>query len=98
MYLAEVVGPDAGAQTKGAVIGQADGVLYVVERLSHQDRTEDLLLHQRAVLIDIGDQARAHEVPRAGGSSTAGDGGTELTTQIDIPLDPGLLLVGDERA
>src|SRR5438270_2328745 len=81
-------GRDAEAETVLTVVGQADGVVVVVEGDDHQDRAEDLLPRHPHGVVHPGDQGGLHVVAlvQVGRAPAADD-------------DPGPLLAGrvDER-
>ena len=85
-----VGGVDVGGQTERCVVGQADGVCFVVKRQDAQHRAEDLLLRNRHVVAHIG-KHRGLDVITAlkavGPTQAAGhQTGPFVDTQLDVTL------------
>ena len=53
---------DVGGEAVLGVVGESDGLVLVVERRHRQHRSEDLLLRQRAGVVDVGEEGRGDEV------------------------------------
>src|SRR6266581_2167448 len=53
MRLAQIIGPDATAQTVHGLVGLWQHVLDVLKRQGYQHRAKDLFLHHPHVLLDI---------------------------------------------
>ena len=54
----DVAGPGRGGQPVGGVVGQRDALVVGVEGQHDQDRAEDLVLDDLAVLGGVGDERR----------------------------------------
>ena len=67
---ADVAGPHARREAVVDPVGPGERGVLVVERLYRDDRSEDLVLHDLAVLVDVGDDRR--HVPRAGAGRSPG--------------------------
>src|SRR5690606_38777037 len=52
-----VPAPGGGGEPVGGVVGQREALVVAVERQDHQDRAEDLRLHDLAVLGCVGDES-----------------------------------------
>src|SRR5207248_732660 len=60
----DVVGLDAGAQAVVGVVGDADRLFLVLDGDGRQHRAEDLVLGDRHLVVDIGEQGGDHPVAR----------------------------------
>src|SRR6185436_3801115 len=85
-----------------AGVGDAHGVVDVVERDHGEHRPEDLLLGDAHLVVHVGEDGGLH-VPallHGGGAAVAADDdpGALLLAEGDVLLDPLLLALGDERA
>ena len=57
----EVAGRDRTAEPVGGVVGDAHGIVVVVEADHHQHRAEDLLAGDGHGVVDVGEQRRLDE-------------------------------------
>ena len=92
----QVIRPDARAKPVGTVIGHAQRIGLIVERNGDQHRPEDLLLHQRMLLIDIDDHRRFDEKSRPELLTAARDGRATFPALFDVPVYALLLTRRDQ--
>src|SRR5437764_1608349 len=109
-------GPDAAGDGEGALerprrdhagepvlalVGDANGVVVVLERDDDEDRAEDLLLGDRHRVVDV-DEHRRLDVPafRVVRRAAAAEGKRRplLLALLDVAQDPVALLLGDQWA
>src|ERR1700737_3798974 len=62
MALADIGGPDAGAETEARGIGAPDQLVGILERDRRDHRAENLLLRDPHIVLDVGEHGRRHEV------------------------------------
>src|SRR5437764_6917308 len=84
-----------------ALVGDADGIVVVLEGDDDEDRAEDLLLGDRHRVVDV-DEHRGLDVPalrKIGGAAAAeGERRPLGLALLDVAQDPVALLLGDQRA
>src|SRR6516164_6162390 len=95
---AQVRGPGGGGQAVGAVVGQRDRFVLVVERYDRDHRSEDLLLEQPARGGDVGEHGRVDEVALAVEPVPTGDDLDAVRLAlVEVTHDAGELLLADQR-
>ena len=95
----DVLGVDTGSKTVGSAVTDLDGLVNVLELLDGDDRTEDLLLGDLHVLINVGEQGRLDEVTLVTVALTTDlNLGTALLAAVDVLHDAVELELGDLRA
>ena len=97
----QVARGDHPGQPVGAVVGDADGVVVVLERDHHEHRPEDLLLGDGHAVVDVGEQ-RGLDVEPGGQvgrhAAAADEAGALLLALVDVAEHSLLLLLRHERA
>src|SRR5712664_3687474 len=87
--LGDVLGPDPGAETVGAVVRLGGDLVQAAERLGHDDRAEDLLADDLHVRAGVGDDGGLDEVTLVAEAPAAGDRGGALGhAGLQEPGDP----------
>jgi hypothetical protein len=78
---------DSGSETVCGVVTEADGVFLVLELGDRADGTEDLLLHDGHVVLDVGEDRGFDEVSLVTLALTTSDnGGTFVLTGLDVTV------------
>ena len=104
--LADVLGPDVGGQPVFGVVGQLQGLGFILERDQAHHRPEDFLLGDAHPVIHVGkhrrlDKLAAAQVRRQVGRTLQATGqqrGAFLQTDLDIAGDLVVMGLGDHRA
>src|SRR3712207_3631054 len=84
LLLLGVVGPGARAEAEGRVVGEGDGLVYVLDAEERGDGTEDLLLVRRGFVGDVRNDGRRVEVTRPIHRLAARE---EASARLDALLD-----------
>src|SRR6266545_119704 len=94
--------PDATVEPVDRAVRDLSGLVLGVVRNDREHRSEDLLLGDRHVRLDVGEDSGLHEVARLQPLRRLGATGDQLgallLALLDEPADPLLLGLGDERA
>src|SRR6516162_3528416 len=103
MCLADIARPHAAAEPEGCGIAAADYLVDIGERDRRNHRSEDLLLGDPHLVLDVGKHRRLHEVAFAERSicqrlATCHRARTLLPAGREIAGDALVLLFGNERA
>ncbi len=100
--LADIGGPDAGAEAEGGGVGALDQLVRILERDRRDHRAEDLFLRDAHVVLHIGKHRRLHEIAlreRALGEAAAAGKcrGALLLSDVEIAGDAVHLLLRHQR-
>src|SRR5450830_1630873 len=106
MGLADVLGPDIGRQTILGIVGQLQGLGFILEWDQAHYRTKDLFLGNAHLVVHIGEHRRLDELPatqvrRQVGrtfQATGQQGGAFLDTDLDVAGDLVIVGLSDHRA
>src|SRR6266568_3278701 len=99
MRLAQIIGPDATAQTVHGLVGLWQHVLDVLKRQGYQHRAKDLFLHHPHVLLDIHQHGGLEKVALLTVPLAPAQGrGPFSRADIKVAADAAELLIGDQRA
>src|SRR6478752_1090398 len=92
--------PDGAGQPVDGAVGDPQGVVHVLVPQDGEDRAEDLLLGDRHVRGDVGEDRGADVVALVPGrlGASRDEAGALLDALLDVSADPGLLLGVDDRA
>ncbi len=95
-----LAGPHRAREAVDRAVGDADGLVLVVVAEDREDRAEDLLLGDRHVGGDVGEDGRADEVALLGGGFGAARNQARALGDalLDVTAHPGLLFGVDDRA
>lgn len=92
-------GNKGGLLTVVGGVGNANRILLILELLDRADRSEDLLLDDLHVLIDVGEDSRLDVVALVAETLATGDHlGTVLLAGLDVAHDAVKLELGDLRS
>ena len=99
MGTTDIIGPDAGRQPVGIVIGQTDNVRVLIKCLSGEHRSKNFLLNHRHGLINASQYCRLQEIARQrlNGITAGHQLSALLTSSLDPPAYRLKMFPGDKR-